>query len=63
MAHALAASYPYVAELAMAASHAEDSVVGRGCDDQYEFEFALDLLLDGIEQLHRRGWVSAGARP
>jgi hypothetical protein len=26
-------------------------VVGPGCDDQFEFEFALDLLLDGFERL------------
>jgi hypothetical protein len=25
-------------------------VVG-GCDDQLEFEFALDLMLDGLERL------------
>jgi hypothetical protein len=36
-------------------------VVGRGCDDQFEFEFALDLLLDGIERLHAEGWTSARA--
>jgi hypothetical protein len=22
-----------------------------GCDDQFEFEFALDLILDGLESL------------
>jgi AcrR family transcriptional regulator len=44
-------AYPYVAELASAISHDQTSVVGPGCDDQFEFEFALDLLLDGIEQL------------
>jgi hypothetical protein len=26
-------------------------MVGGGCDDQFEFEFALDLLLDGLERL------------
>jgi hypothetical protein len=31
------------------ASHDEDSVLGLGCDDQFEFEFALDLTLDGLE--------------
>jgi len=29
--------------------HDDESVVGSGCDDQHEFEFALDLLLDGLE--------------
>ena len=36
-------------------------MVGRGCDDQFEFEFALDLMLDGIERLHRNGWTPADA--
>ena len=45
----------------MAASHDDASVVGQGCDDQFEFEFALDLLLDGIERLHRQGWKSSRA--
>jgi len=61
MARELAGRYPYVAEIAMAAAHVEDSVVGSGCDDQFEFEFALDLLLDGIEALHRRRWTPAGS--
>ncbi len=43
--------FPNVLAIAMAASHEGESVVGQGCDDQYEFEFALDLLLDGFEQL------------
>ncbi|MER5863402.1 TetR/AcrR family transcriptional regulator C-terminal domain-containing protein [Kitasatospora sp. NPDC002040] len=56
----LAARYPYVAELAAGATHDQGSVVGRGCDDQFEFEFALDLLLDGFDRLHRQGWTSGG---
>jgi AcrR family transcriptional regulator len=43
--------FPNVLAIAMAASHEGESVVGQGCDDQYEFEFALDLLLDGFERL------------
>jgi len=35
-------------------SHEDASVVGAGCDDQLEFEFALDLLLDGLEKLRDR---------
>ncbi len=50
----MARRYPYVAEIAGAASHDEETVVGPGCDDQYEFEFSLDLLLDGFERLRRR---------
>ncbi|OUD01232.1 TetR/AcrR family transcriptional regulator [Streptomyces swartbergensis] len=55
-----AGEYPYVMELAGAVAHDEDSVLGRGCDDQFEFEFALDLLLDGFERLRQQGWSSAG---
>ena len=35
-------------------SHDDRSIVGAGCDDQFEFEFALDLMLDGIERLKDR---------
>ncbi|MFI6229546.1 TetR/AcrR family transcriptional regulator [Micromonospora echinospora] len=54
-----AARFPHLAEIATAASHDDASVVGQGCDDQFEFEFALDLLLDGIERLHQQGWTSS----
>ncbi|MFF2214202.1 TetR/AcrR family transcriptional regulator [Streptomyces antibioticus] len=47
----MAARYPHITALAMAVAHDEDSVVGSGCDDQAEFEFALDLTLDGLERL------------
>jgi AcrR family transcriptional regulator len=47
----MAARYPHLAELAMAVVHDPGSVVGSGCDDQFEFEFALDLMLDGLERL------------
>jgi AcrR family transcriptional regulator len=58
---ALGARFPYIAEIAMTAAHDDATMVGRGCDDQFEFEFALDLMLDGFERLHRAGWTSAGA--
>ncbi|HAG59961.1 MAG TPA: hypothetical protein DIT15_13845 [Arthrobacter bacterium] len=54
--------YPNVLQVATEANHDDDSVVGHGCDDQFEVEFALDLLLDGIERLHRRDWTSKAAR-
>ena len=47
----MAARYPHLTALAMAVAHDQDSVVGSGCDDQFEFEFALDLTLDGLERL------------
>ena len=54
MLRELAGRFPYVTELVMAITHDEASVVGQGCDDQFEFEFALDLLLDGLERLRDR---------
>jgi AcrR family transcriptional regulator len=52
--------YPHVLEIAVAATRGDLSGVGQGCDEDFEFEFALDLLLDGAERLHRGGWSSAG---
>jgi AcrR family transcriptional regulator len=57
---ALAERYPHIAQISRAAAH-DDTVVTRGCDDRFEFEFALDLLLDGFDRLHRSGWTSVGA--
>jgi AcrR family transcriptional regulator len=51
MARELAGRYPNITELVMAITHDEASVVGQGCDDQFEFEFALDLMLAGLERL------------
>ncbi|QTE03151.1 TetR/AcrR family transcriptional regulator C-terminal domain-containing protein [Streptomyces cyanogenus] len=59
----LAARYPHIIEVATAGYHDGQSAVGSGCDDQFEFEFALDVLLDGFERLHRQGWNSAERRP
>jgi hypothetical protein len=54
--------YPNILQVAMAARHEGESVVGQGCDDQFEFEFALDLLLDGFERLHGQRWNSTQAK-
>jgi AcrR family transcriptional regulator len=48
---AMAKQYPNIGELVMSITHDDASVVGGGCDDQFEFEFALDLMLDGLERL------------
>ena len=63
MLQTMAARYPHLGEMALAISHDEDSVVGQGCDDQFEFEFALDLLLDGLERLRDGPESSGGGRP
>ena len=54
MWEAVAGTYPYIYEIFTTISHDDRSVVGAGCDDQFEFEFALDLMLDGIERLKDR---------
>ncbi|MCU1517741.1 MAG: transcriptional regulator, TetR family [Pseudarthrobacter sp.] len=58
----MAARYPNILHVAMVARHDDGSVVSYGCDDQFEFEFALDLLLDGFERLHRQDWSSQQAK-
>lgn len=58
----MATRYPNILEVAMAAIHDDGSVVGQGCDDQFEFEFALDLLLDGFGRFHEQGWTSKRAK-
>ncbi|WP_412542820.1 TetR/AcrR family transcriptional regulator C-terminal domain-containing protein [Longispora sp. K20-0274] len=57
----MAGAYPHFVEIALRAEHDGGSVVGPGCDDQFEFEFSLDLLLDGFERLRAQGWTSTGA--
>ena len=51
----LAQRYPSI--LAVASPHSGD-VVGDGCDDEFEFAFALDLLLDGFDRLKQQAWSS-----
>jgi AcrR family transcriptional regulator len=45
--------YPHIANMVSDISHDADTTLGW-CDDQVEFEFALDLLLDGLERLRDR---------
>ena len=58
MLQEMARTYPNILEVASVARHDDGSVVSYGCDDQFEFEFALDLMLDGFERLHGRDWRS-----
>jgi AcrR family transcriptional regulator len=58
MAAEFARRFPHILEIATAATEGDLSGVGRGCDEDFEFAFALDLLLDGAERLHRQGWSS-----
>lgn len=49
-----ASTYPAIVRMATTAPHA-----GAACDDDAEFDFALDILIDGFARMHRRGWTSA----
>ncbi|MGI8617242.1 MAG: TetR/AcrR family transcriptional regulator [Actinomycetota bacterium] len=61
MYRAMAERYPNIGALVETVLHDDASVVGgRGCDDQFEFEFALDLMLDGLEKLKERSTRSGG---
>jgi hypothetical protein len=55
----LAVSYPALAELARSASH--EGGLGA-CDDDVEFAFGLDLILDGSRATSRRGWCKLMAK-
>jgi AcrR family transcriptional regulator len=46
----VAGEYPNIAAMLQEVTHDADTTLGW-CDDQFEFEFALDLLLDGLERL------------
>ncbi len=50
-ARQLATLYPSVGAIAMAASH--EGGLG-GCDDDVEFTFGLDIILDGLERERAR---------
>jgi len=52
MYEAMAQAYPNIGRMISIVMHDDASRVGdRGCDDQFEFEFALDLMLDGLERM------------
>ncbi|HEV8220477.1 MAG TPA: TetR/AcrR family transcriptional regulator C-terminal domain-containing protein [Streptosporangiaceae bacterium] len=59
---ALGARYPHIMTIAMEATGGRVPE-GRGCNEQFEFEFALDILLDGFARLHERGWAPPAHPP
>ncbi len=50
MARQMADQFPNIVAVMEQITHDDASVVGSGCDDQFEFGFALDLILDGLER-------------
>jgi AcrR family transcriptional regulator len=59
MLQQMAGRYPDLAELMRIVAHDDQSTLGSGCDDQFEFEFGLDVILDGLERLRERDWQLA----
>jgi AcrR family transcriptional regulator len=55
MLEQMAEQFPNITDLVKVVNHDDASVVGLGCDDQFEFEFALDLMLEGFERLRSKG--------
>jgi len=51
----MVASYPHVTAIALDAARRNPA---GACDEQFEFEFTLDLLLESIEHLHAASWAS-----
>lgn len=47
-------AYPAIVRMTTTAPHA-----GAACDDDAEFTFALELLLDGLERRRLGGWASS----
>lgn len=56
----MAATYPHIAQIVLATPGGMDG--NASCDEQFEFEFALDLLLDGFGRLNESNWASTSAR-
>lgn len=48
--------YPGI--LTVAADAARRRPGATGCDEEFEFTFALDLILDAVQRLHDTGWSS-----
>jgi AcrR family transcriptional regulator len=59
LAQQIAGDYPNIAAMLETVSHDPNTSLGW-CDDQFEFEFALDILLEGLERT--RDAESARAR-
>ena len=59
LARQMAGDYPNIAAMLETVSHDANTSLGW-CDDQFEFEFALDVLLEGLER--RRDAESSRSR-
>lgn len=57
MLHEMETVYPNIAAITRE-TIGNPARTNDGCDEQFEFEFALDLLLDAFNRLHQQGWCS-----
>lgn len=53
--------YPGILAVAAAARALHPDAVG--CDDDFEFDFALEVILDGVARLQRAKWRSTSGMP
>jgi AcrR family transcriptional regulator len=53
MLEEMASAYPHITDMVAGIAHDAGTTLGW-CDDQFEFEFALDLLLDGLDRVRAR---------
>lgn len=51
-------TYPHIVAIALESAGGQVSGVGAGCDEEFEFVFTLDLLLEAFQRLHEAGWSS-----
>jgi len=51
MLQQMTAEYPNISALVAQITHDEETILGSGCDDDVEFVFSIDLILDGLERL------------
>ncbi len=51
MVRQMAQQFPNIVAVMEQVQHDDSTVVGSGCDDHWEFQFALDLMLDGLERI------------
>lgn len=51
MLQQMKAEFPTMSMIVEEISHDEDTIVGAGCDDDVEFMFSINLILDGLQRI------------
>lgn len=55
--------FPNISAVVVEVQHQKESVVGSGCDDDIEFAFSLDIILDGLERIRAREAAASSRDP